>query len=132
VRDFAAARAEVTFGINEDYVNDGVARLSVFDLPPALAGFAYELFALTPGRVPMSLGKFNVDAGGALLFENGAPRWSNVFVGANGLDLAREMMLVITVEPNPDFDPSSSGLFPFFVLSGQISVDRSGLKVVEW
>jgi anti-sigma-K factor RskA len=35
-----------------------------FDLPPAPAGRAYQLWAIANGKAPMSMGTFNTDAGG--------------------------------------------------------------------
>jgi hypothetical protein len=75
--------------------------LNFSGVQPLANGFHYEGWAIVEGA-PVTTGKFNVDANGALVDLNGNAIPNGEF--QTGVDLSRATAVVITIEPNGDTD----------------------------
>jgi hypothetical protein len=97
--------------------------LSFAGLEPLTNGFHYEGWAII-GGAPVTTGKFNVDAGGALVDLTGAAIAGGSF--DTGEDLSDATAIVITIEPMGDVDavPAST-----HIVSGAVAGGSAGLSV---
>jgi len=77
-------------------------RLALTGVTPLGGGFLYEGWAILDGQ-PRSTGKFNLNAGGAIVDGNGAAIPNGDF--ATTLQLDRATAFVVTIEPANDTDP---------------------------
>ncbi len=75
--------------------------LSFTGLEPLANGYHYEGWAIVGGAA-LSTGKFNVDAGGALVALDGTAIAGGEF--ATGTDLSTTTAIIITIEPSGDTD----------------------------
>ncbi|MFZ0390972.1 MAG: T9SS type A sorting domain-containing protein [Calditrichia bacterium] len=76
--------------------------LNLSDVTPLANGYHYEGWAIING-MPVSTGKFNVDAGGNLVDLNGNVIPNNMFTVVDDLSMATA--IVLTIEPDGDPDP---------------------------
>ena len=95
--------------------------LSFAGLEALANGYHYEGWAIVGGS-PVTTGKFNVDANGALVTLGGGAIAGGTF--ATGLDLESATAIIITIEPNGDTDavPASTHIMAGAVSGGQATL----------
>ena len=103
--------------------------LTFTGLEPLQNGFHYEGWAIVGGQ-PVSTGKFNVNASGAVGSLSGAPITNGVFNTGRALDGATAV--VITVEPNGDTNatPASTKILAGTVANRQASLRASHMDAL--
>ena len=125
---FVIGVVAAAFGLaacDDDPVEPGteILELSFSGLEPLANGFHYEGWAIINGT-PITTGKFNVDANGALVTTSGSLIDNGAF--DTGMDLESTTAVVITIEPTGDTDNIAAGTHvmagPISGLSGQLTV----------
>ncbi len=100
-------------------------QLSLAGVQALANGFHYEGWAMI-NNAPVATGKFNVNAGGALVNLSGSVIANGEF--QTGKDLSGATAIIITIEPNNDSDPAPAATK---YLGGNVTGAAAGLNVAH-